>query len=253
MRRNIYLVLFTYSAQPCLPVMSAIVATMFALAQRGWDMSFNQRAGNCMLPLARNAAAADFLSDDFTDMVMIDDDNWCDADGILRLLDAPVDVVAAPCRGKQDEFKWPVRYCTDRPVARDPVTGLIEVDTVGTGIIRMTRAAVERLAAAHADEWYADPATVGGRALPLFMYEIADRTWWGEDVSFCHKWRALGGSVWIDPDIETHHIGMKDFSGSIGQWLAAMPGKLKVIEVRDNSETVVNNALSLTAVREIAA
>ena len=42
----------------------------------------------------------------------------------------------------------------------------------------------------------------------------------GEDVGFCLAWKAMGGHVWLDPEIgTTTHVGLKEYRGHIGQWL----------------------------------
>ena len=41
---------------------------------------------------------------------------------------------------------------------------------------------------------------------------------YSEDYSFCERWRAMGGKVWIDPSIQMGHVGLKVFQGSFGAW-----------------------------------
>lgn len=245
-KRNVCIVLFSYTQKPHLPVANALYTMLSAISARGWGVSYGIRAGDGILPRARNSAVSDFLWQEphFTDLVMIDDDNWCDADGMLRLLDAPVDLIGAPCRSRGEPLTWPVRWKTDGPIERDPYTGLVEVDTVGTGIIRVTRDCLDKMAQSHGDQWYVDSTAKAGKSLPLFMYEIADRAWWGEDVTFCKKWRAMGGAVWIEPDVLTHHIGLNDFQGHVGDWLVSMPPKINIVERGDESSVVVDNTLS---------
>lgn len=33
--------------------------------------------------------------------------------------------------------------------------------------------------------------------------------WWGEDFYFAERWREMGGTVWVDPDIHFTHSGFK--------------------------------------------
>ena len=42
---------------------------------------------------------------------------------------------------------------------------------------------------------------------------------WGEDYSFCIRWRKIGGQVWVDPEIEMGHVGYKIFQGNLGNYL----------------------------------
>lgn len=184
--------------------------------------------GDCMLPRARNTGIKRFLDSPATDLIMMDDDNWGDAGTFEKLLSHDVDVVAAPCRAKNPEMKWPIRFFRDRPVKRAE-NGLLEVETVGTGIIRMTRKAVTDMIAAQPDHWYHDDQNFPGQKVPaLFEYVIKDHQFWGEDVSFCKKYQAIGGKVWVDPDIKTYHRGPQTFEGSVGEWLKNMPKTLSI-------------------------
>lgn len=243
---SVRICLFTYSQRPHLPVMNALIGALALFSERGICVTLSVRAGDGMLPRARNAAMSDFLNESpqCDQFIMIDDDNWCDAQGFLRLVEAPVDIVCAPCRLRSEPVTWPVRWATDRPIARDPNHGLVAVESSGTGIIRFSRRSVERMTEILADEWYADPTTKAGKAWPMFMYEIASRAWWGEDVAFCRRWRAAGGEIWVDPDIHTHHIGLMDFHGDIAEWLALMAPRINVVDKCSGGEVLVDNAFA---------
>ena len=62
---------------------------------------------------------------------------------------------------------------------------------------------------------------------PLFDYIYSEELKYkfGEDYSFCIRWRDIGGQVWVDPEIEMGHIGLKCFQGHFGNWL-----KSRIIE-----------------------
>jgi len=216
--RKIAFALLCHSGQPHNAVKNAIFHGMAAIHARGWHASQKELIGDCMLPKARNAITQVCLADGATDIIYIDDDNWCDAAGFLRLLDAPVDIAAAPVRSRRDPMTWNIRFL-DAPIARHPVHGLVEVETVGTGIMRVTRAALERMIAAAPQHFYRDHGVPGGIAHCLFEYEVKDHKFWGEDVVFCRKFRATGGQIWIDPEILMGHVGFKTFYGKIGDWL----------------------------------
>lgn len=56
-------------------------------------------------------------------------------------------------------------------------------------------------------------------AYDLFGAYRCGRIKYGEDYSFCRRWRDIGGRVWIDPEIRMGHCGYKTFVGSVGEWL----------------------------------
>lgn len=232
---NVVIALLSYSGQPHSQVKNEIFQAAQAMMARGWVATMSERVGACMIPHVRNAAVSEFLHNpDATDLIFVDDDNWCNAEGFLRLVDADVDIVAAPCRSRCEPLTWPIRWM--QQTIQRSLNGLIEVETVGTGIMRIRRAVLEKMMAADPDGWYTDATSKAGRSWPLFDYGVEAHAWWGEDIRFCRKARAQGFKVWIDPEITTHHIGRHDFSGSVGSWLKAMPAEIQVA-------THVKNAL----------
>ncbi len=93
---------------------------------------------------------------------------------------------------------------------------LSRVEGLGAGFLKITRAAVDRMIAAYPDLWINDRAS--GRLVWLFDFELRDHEYFSEDFIFCLRWRACGGSVWIDPELHLHHTGAKTFSGSFGDF-----------------------------------
>jgi GT2 family glycosyltransferase len=47
----------------------------------------------------------------------------------------------------------------------------------------------------------------------LFEFTLENHVLWGEDYTFCRKYRQAGGKVWIDPDIMLHHTGKMTYTG----------------------------------------
>jgi hypothetical protein len=48
-----------------------------------------------------------------------------------------------------------------------------------------------------------------------------------EDFTFCHRYRKLGGKVWLDTESRLHHVGSMDFHGRVALEVTkheAMPG-----------------------------
>jgi hypothetical protein len=37
----------------------------------------------------------------------------------------------------------------------------------------------------------------------------------GEDYTFCDRWRAIDGKVWVDKDIALRHVGTTTHTGSL--------------------------------------
>lgn len=225
--RTVVIAVLSYSGQPHSQVKNEVFQAAQAMMARGWTAIMSERVGACMIPHVRNAAVSEFLMNkEATDLIFVDDDNYCDTAGFLRLVDADVDIVAAPCRSRSEPLTWPIRWL--QQTIQRSLNGLVEVETVGTGIMRVRRQVFEKMIEAEPDSWYKDATSKAGKSWALFDYGVEAHDWWGEDVRFCRRWRALGGKVWIDPDITTHHIGRHDFSGSVGAWLREMPTEIQV-------------------------
>jgi hypothetical protein len=79
---------------------------------------------------------------------------------------------------------------------------------------------------AHPNTWVHEKA-IDGEFWPLFEphLDVRKKHRYGEDYSFCMRWRELGEKVWIDPEIAMGHTGLKVFEGHIGNWL-----KSRIIE-----------------------
>lgn len=179
------------------------------------------------LPTARNTLVAMFLRDpDATDLLFVDADVGFDATAVLRLLDRPEGIVAGVYPLKRDPQGWPCVMKTQDgvPLGRD---GVIEADFVPTGFMRIKRRVFELLADHYPALQYADSVvqTLGDGTLraawDFFAMGIEPRTqrWTTEDYAFCQRWRDIGGTVWIDPNITFHHIGRKAYVGNFQEYL----------------------------------
>lgn len=182
--------------------------------------------GSSDLEDSRNTIMSQFyVEKSYTHIFMIDDDvHWGDGT-IERLISHPVDFVLGAYRLKQPEEKFPVRKLPGPMECVDPVTGkphprgLIKIAQGPGGLMRLTRAAIERYVAAYPDEWYFQKKVTGGKAWRFFEFDVIDHERIGEDMNFCRKWRAIGGDVWCDPHITTHHVGQATFSGCFADHL----------------------------------
>jgi hypothetical protein len=61
------------------------------------------------------------------------------------------------------------------------------------------------------------PATKAGGA-PFYnlfdcMVDSETGTYLSEDFTFCHRFRKLGGKVWLDTESELRHVGSMEFQG----------------------------------------
>jgi hypothetical protein len=175
-------------------------------------------SGSSILPKVRNAICAWFLASGHTDLIMIDADMGWQASAIVHLLASPHPVIGAVGRRKTDEK---VSWCY-RPLPGDGVyeldeMGSMRVQCIGTGILKISREALEKIIEARPDLKLPGsedmPATVAAKHYNFFHYGPLQE---GEDYMFCDLWRSVGGEVWVAPNIEVTHVGEKEYVGKFG-------------------------------------
>lgn len=195
----------SYSWAVKIGTMRSLLADCVALVQRGDSFTLYDEAGNTEISLAREEIVKRFLASKCDHLVFVDDDVSWPAGAMLRLLDAPVDVVAGIYPKRKEPLQWPIGWLQGKELWADKETGLLEVAAVPTGFLKLSRACLERMHTEYGDAMFDNVRHETGR--------------YSEDISFCARWRTIGGKIWIDPEMTMGHIGNKVFHGSIGDWL----------------------------------
>jgi hypothetical protein len=164
---------------------------------------------DALLQRARNDTINEALRAGVDDLVWIDSDiEWKPWD-FFKLLNHEVDVVGGTYRKKGDKEEYVIRDLQRRP--EDPSTGLIEVDGLGTGFVKMSRLAMQHLW--DSSRPYTDPKDDLPRRM-IFDVVIENESLISEDIHAFNKLRAGGFSVYLDPTIICNHIGPYKFKGS---------------------------------------
>ena len=92
----------------------------------------------------------------------------------------------------------------------------------GTGFMLMRRSGLERMALAYPDtkydvaHVYPLPKEPSKNQYALFdcMIDPETHVYLSEDFTFCKRWRAIGGKIWLDPQSRLTHDGTFRFQGS---------------------------------------
>lgn len=207
---HVFIAVPAYSWVVYLPTMRSVIGDMTALMQQGAQVSLHDESGSTDLPEARALILDDFLKSDATHLFCIDNDVFWQAGAMSRLLKHNRNFVAAVYPKRQDPIEFPV------VLENGPRGDLIEAVAVPFGFVCLSRECATRMAEAYAGEAFTtnrhgadrqllrvfDPVTIDGRRK-------------GEDFSFCHRWRQLGGQIWVDPGVTMGHIGPKMFIGQL--------------------------------------
>ena len=167
----------------------------------------------------RDRAAATLLESDCTHLLFIDADIEFRPEDVIKLLAADKDFMVGAYRKKNERGEFAVSFLPDAGVHLDqcPETGAVKIARGGTGFMMLKREVFERLAAAMPEIAYHDYGA-GGAPRPMhafFEHVVRDGRRWSEDYTFCERWRAIGGDVWLHPFIELGHWGPHPWRGSI--------------------------------------
>lgn len=207
-----------YSGTVHLGTMRSLFTDLLALQARGDSWTLHDECGNALIADARALIVAQFLASEADTLVFIDSDVCWEAGSLLKLLDAPVDMVAGIYPQRKDPLNFCVKWDTSKPdlIAQD---GLLEVLGVPAGFMKLSRKQLEAMVEQYPDsEFYVENAP-NEKAWALFADYRVGKHKMGEDYSFCRRWTDMGGKVWIDPEIKMGHCGYKTFHGTLGEWL----------------------------------
>jgi hypothetical protein len=216
--KHVWIAIPAYTGTIHLATMRSIIADMLKLAERGDRVTIFDESGNAMIGDCRGLIVSKFLDEDGTHLVFVDSDVTWEAGALLKLVDYDVDFVA----GLYPQRRDPINYCCQWIQERKELEledGLIEVAGVPAGFMCLSRPMLEKMVAHYADTQFHCDQAPNKTAYDLFGPYRIGRIKFGEDYSFCKRWRDLGGKVWIDPEIRMGHVGYKTFVGSVGEWL----------------------------------
>jgi hypothetical protein len=212
----------------------SFASTLMTLSECGVRVGFQFVVGHSNVARARNELVAHFLVSEFTDLLFVDDDmEWAPQAAIdLLSSDKPLIGVAGRMRCESPNSNPAVWCCRWLPDSRDGLRqdemGALEVAGVGAAFLLINRSVFTAMIAAH-PEWKrsgaADwPAEIRAHYHEFFRFDHADENREvGEDYVFCDRWRALGGQVFVRPDIALGHVGAFTYRGAVEEILEAAP------------------------------
>jgi hypothetical protein len=209
---------------PCWQYTVSLCETSMLLQRLGIKFLLQFVVGSSNLPAARNELCARFLASPCTDLMFIDDDMQWRASDVVRLLATTAPIAGGVGRKRVDKPNSdPDVWCGHPDLGADGTLtqgdmGFVRFKKAGTGFLKISREALEQIIAAK-PEWKGRgkdtmPEEVREKYYRFFKF-ADDETEIGEDFDFCNTWAALGGEIWIDPEIVLGHVGEKTYSGAI--------------------------------------
>lgn len=191
---------------------------LYALKRaHGFQISFYYYANGALITNVRNMAVQEMMSiPDATHLLFIDADILFDPEDVVRMLAkcslGTYDLVAGVYPIKQDHPQFQLEAIGELKDATQDEYGLIEIKGIGTGFMMMKRKVLEKMIEAYPELEY---TYKGKKHYALFHQAMDGSRYMGEDISFCLRWKLIGGRLWADPSVKLKHIGMKIYDYNI--------------------------------------
>ena len=215
---HIFLAITSYEGKIYSECAESLLSNVAYLEKKGYTVRTHFHSGDCFIARARNVCAHLFLQSDCAELVFVDSDIGFEKDGIYKLVRHYKSIVAGAYPYKQSDKGFPVvlEFNPETNNCLEASTGLVTAEIAPTGFMRIQRSVLEKMK---------DFVHLDHNGMYSFfdtgMVFDDDNRWYGEDNVFCKRWKALGGGIWIEPNINFTHIGSRTFSGNYHEYLSA--------------------------------
>jgi len=191
---------------------NSLVNTIKLAAKKDVEINPVYMSYDSLVQRARNDLVRLAVEENFDDLIFIDSDEEWDPEWIFKLLAYKEEVIGLPVVKKSDQMMFNIKALPTG--LKTQQNGLMEVEAVGTGFMKISRAALKKV-------WeVSDKYQNEGRTCRMvFDVKVVDGQLVSEDNIFCSKWRSLGGRVFIEPSMTCNHIGVKKYQGNFLEYL----------------------------------
>lgn len=193
--------------------------TCTALANAGIPVMAGRLTSESSVERARNVIANQFLLTSCTHLLFIDADMHWEAADVLRMVSHNVPMVAGAGPTKSFEPEGLKRYCCNLHPSFNGHQSkpLVEALQVGTGLMLIAREVFdEMIARGNVPSYDCGDIMNPSREYKFFERRIESDGYgrqldYSEDYAFCNRWRAMGGTVWVDTLCRIGHVGRHVF------------------------------------------
>tara|TARA_Y100000385_G_scaffold284831_1_gene343596 strand:- start:356 stop:811 length:456 start_codon:yes stop_codon:yes gene_type:complete len=148
--------------------------------------------------------------------LFIDADMFDFEQTIDLLLHSQKDVIGGVYRKKMKYEEYNI-CMSERPTAKDVDEMYLEVKYVATGLMLISRFAVQTLVSKFPERVYHE--RTGKRYFDFFMCGIVNDRYLSEDFGFCELYRQAGGKIYCVVDSEITHSGIMNYRGNFKDYL----------------------------------
>ena len=202
--------------------------TACVLIECGAKIDWIEFPGCADLSLARAKIFGSFLRSDFSHLFLVDSDMGWHFDDVIRLILSKKDFAAVAGPKKTAKLELACNNCTDEgdllPIEQDPETGMVGCTEVGAAFVLITKHCAESMADFYQDLVFDGDDGVKEYAVfdPMIVGASKKRRL-SEDFAFCHRWRKIGGKIWLLPDVSLTHAGRAVWQGALKDALQGTP------------------------------
>lgn len=260
-----------FIATPCYggaltePYFRSVIKLMTFFNSHKIPLAFGTIANESLVTRARNVLLAYFLNSDYTHLMFIDADIEFKVEDLLKLYVHDKDVVvgAYPKKGVNwthiknsialdpkkelspqqvgalgSDYAINFKFKSKETKTVEVENGLIKLHDAGTGFMMIKREAILKMIETHPELKYNNDVQMGNVDLKdnfyaLFdtMIDPVDKRYLSEDYTFCRRWQAMGGEIYLDPSISLNHYGSFCFQGN-PEMIISFDAPQQVIETK---------------------
>jgi hypothetical protein len=185
------------------------------LGTHGLGMQYAFEFGT-YIAINREKLVKRFMASNAQFLLFLDGDTVFQAQDVLALLAADVDVVSGLYRYRQrvppGMAEHSFRDAEGKAVRIDLAAELQECALVPTGMLLIRRSVFERLYTKH--RFVFDQGFRAPRDEIADLFETEDEiaeSFEGEDTHFCRIWREMGGQIFVKPSVRLGHLGEHEY------------------------------------------
>ena len=183
------------------------MAEIFRRKPADMEINLNFWMGEALIQKARSSLFCDAYESGYSDIVFIDADQSFSTQAFFDLLKHPVHAVGVPVPMKVDEERYNIRPEAFEKHRWNAELNLLEVEVIGTGMLRLDRQAMDVL-------WNKGKRYFDGKERRLICdVQIVDGGMVSEDVQICSKLKDAGITVYADIKHTCDHFGTKKYTG----------------------------------------
>lgn len=192
--------------------------TVVDLIKSGAEVSIQDVRASCFIDMMRNTLIAQFMKSDCTHILFIDDDMGWEPERVKEMLLEDKEFIAAVGPKKVDAGdQFACEILTNPDKTPYVVDGLIQASRVGAAFMLLKRSVIEKLEAKYPEMKCSAVSLEHGYR--FFQTIYTENMFKAEDYFFCDLWTAINGKIWIYPNMDFIHTGVKDYRGNYHKFL----------------------------------